>query len=598
MFDYIINRLQAMSLAGISFLILVFACVGFSASGKQEAGVFSRFHEIAQCKNYPQTKDLCSPARNDVSIRTLKFRPEADVFTAMNDFYATRLDWVYFNNDDGSDQDNIARVESMDIRVGGTCNGELGTCIMPSDVKDVDTWRKSMGIVDLNGEPIVFAWKTWAKEQGLIEGDTSNPAYFDAHLAYMKKLIDKGCTSIQRDEPGSDALAASRYGGGFSPSGVNGFRLWLKENVATEKLSELGISDVESFDYKQYLIEAGAPVGVAFNQYDDPIKDLWLRYWDEHAAKLWQRLTEAVKEYARHKGVDVQLSCNNTSLQLWGVIQQQFDFCMSELMAGTAWPGHLHNRSRVARSLGKHQMFNCPKISTEADSTERQRVALTRKVIATAYSLGHTCQVPWDKWNSGNVRYFGKPEDYADIYGFIRVNNWSVYCEVGAIGPEIEQRSPELEKIVSFKGGNGYVYGFLNLDIDDPTKPVLLFMVDWGKPLSKRPTQEEMSFLEEGANGSRLYFSKLGLENINRSAPESFSVCFDNAFYAEFDDLEFSLLQPQPYDEEIYKPALIVNDYSAFAKITGLKTIKDGDGRIIIDIPALNPWAILKVSKK
>jgi hypothetical protein len=239
-------------------------------------------------------------------------------------------------------------------------------------------------------------------------------------------------------------------------------------------------------------------------------------------------------------------------------------------------------------------MFNCPKISTEVDLSEREKVVLTRKVIATAYSLGHTCQVPWDKWNSGNVRYFGKPEDYADIYGFIRANNWSGYCEVGAVGPEIEQRSPELEKIVSFKGGNGYVYGFLNLDIDDPDKPVLLFMVDWGRPLSERPSLEEMSFLEEGANGSRLYFSKLGLENINRSAPESFSVSFDNAF-AGSDELEFSLLQPQPYDSELYKPAFDVDDYEAFVKVTKLNVHKSDDGLVIVNIPALEPWAILKI---
>ncbi len=490
-----------------------------------------------------------------------------------------------------------AKVKDMGIPVGGATNGEIATCVVPKDVKDADKWRKAMAIVDLSGEPIAFSWKTWAKERGIIEADTSNPAYFDAHLEYIKQLIDKGCTSIQRDEAGSDAMAAARYGGGFSPSGVKGFSLWLKNNLTPEKLSALGIENVDAFDYKEYLIDRNAPVGVAFNQYEDPLKEFWLRYWDDNADDLWQRLSKAIKAYGRQKGVDVQLSCNNSSLQLWGKNQQQFDFGMSELMAGTAWPGHLHNRARVARSVGKHQMFNCPKISPDAGSTELERVNLTRKVIATSYSLGHTCQVPWDKWNSGDTRYFGKPQDYADLYAFVRAFDWSGYSEAGAIGPEIEQRSPELEKLISFKGGNGYVYGFLNLNTDDTAEPVLLFLVDWGKPLSQRPPKDQMDFLEEGANGHRLYFSKLGLENLNRTEAEPFNVCFENAFKVDADKLEFSLLQPQAYNKELYRQADEINDYSAFIKSMKLKAVQRDDGAIDVQVPKLSPWAVLMVSK-
>ncbi len=90
--------------------IFIAAAMVFASSNDQYAGVFSPLYKAAQCKDYPKASESCAPARNDVSIRTVYFRAEADVFTAMNDFYATRLDWVYFNNSDGSDQDNIAKV--------------------------------------------------------------------------------------------------------------------------------------------------------------------------------------------------------------------------------------------------------------------------------------------------------------------------------------------------------------------------------------------------------------------------------------------------------------------------------------------------------
>lgn len=583
--------------AALYYALLIFTAFVW-ASDEKNAGIFSPFYQAAECQDYPPAASSFSPSRNDVSIRTLKFRPDADILTAINDFYATRLDWVYFNNKGSVDKDNISKVKSMGVKVGGACNGEVDTCIPGPKVKDVQAWRKQLAVVDLKGEPVVFSWKTWAKEDDVLEADTTNPDYFDAHLAYIKALIDKGCTSIQRDEAGSDAMAAARYGGGFSKSGIKGFNVWLRQNVTTENLAALGIDNIESFDYKQYLIKKNAPVGVRFNQYKDPLKDLWLSYWDQHASATWQRLSEAVKQYAAEKGIEVQLSCNNSSLQLWGNTQRQFDFAMSELMAGTAWPGHLHNRGRAARSCGKHQMFNCPKIATEANATEEERVILTRKVIATAYSIGHTCQVPWDKWNSGDTRYFGRPQDYADLFAFVRANDWSGYSEVGAIGAEIEQRQPELENIIAFEGGSGYVYGFLNLDVNNPEKPLLLFLVDWGKPLSQRPAIEDMSFLEEGANGSRLYFSKLGIENIKRTPPLPFSVCFTNAFDGAGDSVKFSLLQPQPYNKKLYKPANQVKDYSNFVKTTTLKPSIDPAGRITIKLPALTPWAVLKIDKK
>ena len=574
--------------AFLAVSLLLISCLDKSRQG---SGVFYRFYE---CLDQGVSVDLpqTGPSRNDVSIRTLRFRPEHDVFSAIDRFYATRLDWTYLNE---NDQDNIDRVKGMGVRMGGASAAGVAQVIPPQDAGDAQAFRRSLAIVDLEGNPVVAAWKR-TMAQVVWEADPTNPEYFEGHLAFLKGLVDMGCESIQRDEPDMGTLSAARFGGGFSPSGITAFREWMISNLSAEKIGELGIQDIGSFDYKEYLKGKGAPAGDAFSAFDCRVKEYWVQFWDEHTKDFWQRMMAEVRQYAAEKNADLQVSCNNTSLQLWSEVIQKFDFGMSELMAGSAWPGHLHNRARVARGHAKHQMFNTPKCNPEADYTDEERTELTRKVIATSYSLGMTCQVPWDKWNHGDTRYFGKPDDYADLYAFIRANDWSGYVEAAAIGPEIEQRSEKLEQIISFNGGNGHVYGFLNLHTEDTSRPPLLFLVDWGKPLVERPPVEEMSFLEEGAYGQRLYFSPMGLENLKRTDPQAFEIRLaPQGLPEQAERLVFTLLEPQPYDQTLYKPASKVIDYSVFIKRTELKPIQGDNGDIRLNIPGLSPWGIVQI---
>lgn len=590
-----ITKSKAPGLTLLLFLATFFltSCTEKSRDGRV---VFKEFYDCI-VEEAPSTYGKASPSRNDVSIRTLGFRPERDVFKAIEDFYATRLDWVYLNEDD---RENVLRVKGMGVRMGGAAaagfHRGFNNNLLPGEEENELAFRRSLAIVDLEGNPIVASWKRTMAGVAW-EADPTNPAYFEAHLAFLKDLVDIGCESIQRDEPDMGTLAAERFGGGFSPSGIASFREWMMKNISAEKIREMGIQNIGNFDYKQYLLEKGAPAGDAFRYFDCPVKETWVQFWDEYTKDFWQRILAEIKQYANEKNVDLQISCNNSSLQLWTEVVQNFDFAMSELMAGSAWPGHLHNRARVARSYEKHQMFNAPKCNPEADYTDEERTILTRKVIATSYSLGMTCQVPWDKWNHSNTRYFGKPDDYADLYAFIRANDWSGYIEAAAVGPEIEQRSDKLEQLLSFEEGNGYVYGFLNLHKEDAQQPLLLFLIDWGKPLAERPPIEEMSFLEEGAYGKRLYFSPMGLENLKRTDPEPFEIHFTaNAFPVQADRLVFTLLEPQPYDQSLHKPSSEVSNYSVFVKTSELTPKQDENGNFRLNIPRLSPWGVVQIS--
>jgi len=592
------------------FLISVFGALVISRPHAfAESAHFSRLGEIPIPAEIAAAGKPSGPGRNDVTMRTLSFRrvpagSEKDPFAAAENFYITRLDWTYLTNHVSNpdhmsdrrqdDKKSVQRILDMGIAFGGA--GADNFRFQKENIEQQREHEKPMAMVDLNAAPIIMPvtrnWKT-----PFFIGDPSNPLWLQDNIDYYKYIVDCGATSLQRDNLNSDYWAVVRQGGGFSESAVKGFNAWLKKNVPPDELKHLGIEDVEKFDYRKHLQTLGAPVGDDFAKFNEPIKRHWINYWHQISHDAWKHIVAEVKSYAKSLGLEVTFSTNNTSLQLMDSIYLLNDFLMSELLCGTAGPVNLHARTRLARSHGKVQVSAEPKPSGVDGVTAEQQTTLTRRVIATTYSLGGLCQVPWDTFlgsKDGAARHFGKPQDYADLYAFVRGNDWQNYEEVAAAGPGLSATSPELGGKVSTEGGSGHVYSFLNRHRSDAQQPLLLFLVDWGQPLVGADPQKSSI---TGPDGEVRRWGK-GSENIKRGACEPFTLVLDNAFHVEPEKVEFVLLEPQPYQANLYVPASQVKDYDVFVKKTVLQPNVEADGQIRLEIPRLNPWGILEISHR
>ncbi|MEI8205544.1 MAG: hypothetical protein WCG03_01545, partial [Kiritimatiellales bacterium] len=409
----------------------------------------------------PYKRPANAPGASDVQIRTLRFRPTdandpQDTFKAMDQFHVTRLEWSYLEVYEAgaedlkslpADLEKIKRTKASGRIFGGAANASSGTFVQWDDVNGKHI--KKYTVIDRSGHSVVGGhMRYWTHPQS--PGCVNNPEYRQGHLEYMKRYIDAGATTIQRDEPSGQFAYAQNGSGCFCEYCMKGFRAYLKKNISAEELKSLGVKEVETFDYKEYLNAISPPPVTDFFDWSDPktvtrmggkLHKHFEQFQLDSCTGFFKWLRKEVQAY--NGGVQIGYSCNNTSFQKWDEPYiMEFDYCISEMMMQTGNPAHIYNRAQAARKLGKLQVFGTPK-SMGAEINETELVRLKQQVLATAYASGANGSVPWDVFmqsKDGNARYFCQPEDFAPLFGFVRANDkyLSDYCTAGGKGPGFE----------------------------------------------------------------------------------------------------------------------------------------------------------------
>ena len=157
-------------------------------------------------------------------------------------------------------------------------------------------------------------------------------------------------------------------------------------------------------------------------------------------------------------------------------------------------------------------------------------------------------------------RYFGTPEQYADLYGFIRAGAEYLdgYEDAAVAGKTIKDDRYGPTPPVSVRGGSGDVWAFVRARPGQSEAPVVVHLIDWGEPKPPVIALRSASFF-----GTR--------------------------------ELTARLLVPPEYDRAAHDKAEETRDYSALAKAIDLKSRAE-DGLTLVEIPPLEPWGILVIS--
>jgi len=402
------------------------------------------------------------PRYSDVVMRSLPVREgtKNNTFSAMDNFHVTRLEWTNAVSDE-----HITKV----IASGRYFGGMFGSA-MPME--------NPFCQVDLNGNKVTLkhhrAWKVVP-----TVGCMNNPDFLKYQLDVAKKFITAGATSIQRDEPESQS-AAHTLGACFCSHCIEKFNEWLKVNASQTDLQANGVSDLKSFNYRQYLIDKNAPVGDDFSKWDGgKLKDWYRKFQSQTNLDYLKSLHEGINKI---KGAYFPMSANNTSFQYWTSGYAPADYGYSEMIMQTAIPERIYERAYVARSLGKLQVYSIPKIIGDVVIPEDVRYITNRRVIATAYAVGSIMSVPWDTYEQtpkGSDRYFGKPEQYADLYGFVRgiTPYLDKYEDVCASGKNIAEQKLDGKTLVS--GLPDKVYAFARAIPNNLKADIVLHLVNW-----------------------------------------------------------------------------------------------------------------------
>lgn len=481
---------------------------------------------------------------SEVPIRGLTPRTKGanephDTLEAIRGFHATRLEWIY-----GLTPDFVSKVRAMKVSVSGTISTGTGDGL--SETRP--DWQSYYQIQDLAGRPTTAPWmRTW--NGGWL--DVNHPEVRQAYLSHAKRLVDMGASDIQRDD-GAGNLAAVRWGAPFGDKSIQGFRAYLKKRLSARKLAELGIKNIDTFDYRAHLKAAGAPVGDGFGAYPGgELKSLFRDFQEQVMLDFYVWLKKSLDA---HAGRHVPVSFNNSGAE-FDAIHQMADWWIGELSATHATPEYLHNLAARVRAEKRAQTLTMPLKPSPEETPGWMR--LIRQSMATIYAVGMHMEMPWDTYlpAPSAPRYFGKPKDYADLSGFIRANAalFDGYCSASAVGGLLETPERQRSGPAQVWAEGGMVYAFARAKPRDRAAPVVMHLVDW------------------------------------RDTPSGFTVTLDPARFFGGRPMRARLLTPPPYVEAAHASASRTGDYRHLSTSVVLAT-----GRFAsLQIPALNPWGLL-----
>jgi hypothetical protein len=524
----------------LALLTVPFVAIASRAVDAEEG---KRVYELAKPRVMPDG----APKASDVIMRSLTLRVAKgksphDTFQALSDFHVTRLEWAYIRN-----SAFIAKVCASRRLFGGAASSALSHVAKTEE--DLD--YADLACVNLDGVPVIPTWKRAWRPPGNLWMCVNNPAVERCYVEYLKSCLDAGAQVVQRDEPGGNENAIS-WGGCFCDHCMRAFRDYLAKNSTAERQKQLGIDDISTFDYRDLLRRDGAPVGDDFRRFDGgELKRLFVQFQADATVAFHRRTRRALNEYV---GRRVAMSCNN-GCRRWTRTELEFDWCFGELSYRHAKPDFIHDAMQQATELGRCQVITMPKKSDRKHLDAWCR--LTRRAIAMAYACGGHCMVPWDVYMPGNApRYFGTPDQYADLYGFVRASSQYLdsYEYAGAFGAEIECNLYGDEPPVRVPDGSR-VCAIVRAVPGRADDAVVVHLVDWSED------------------------------------PKSFRLTLKPAAIFVDKALKMKLLVPAPYGKAAHEKAEQTRSYEALSKTIPLES---GDVSSV-SIPALKPWGLLVI---
>jgi len=535
-----------------------------------------------------------TPRASDVLMRALRMRPinardPHNTMRAMDAFHVTGLVWAYIH-----DPAVIAEIRKSGRFFQGAVTNSLSTMRdllgLPAtaDASETRAFIRRYGCLSLDGSPNEQPWKRhWTNPFSRCSGCCSNPEFEALYIRALRTYIDVGATMIQRDE-GAGNAARPNYGGCFCKYCMRGFRAFLRKTQTPTQLDRLGIGNIDMFNYRDCLRAAGAPTGDAFSRWKGGrLKALFIEYQHVVSAEFMARTRRKLDKIA---GVHVAMSCNN-GVRIFDDIARQFDWFFGELDRRDATAANLYRIAVMAAGLNRVQIVTMPKkgghsVYAHPHGWKRH----TRRTLATAYAVGELCMVPWDVYmpntlsedrkRSTTPRYFGKPEDYADLFGFIRANAALLdgYEDAAAIGPGLFEARWGRRFPVIIEGARD-VYAFVRAKPGDESAPVVIHVVDW------------------------------------RDLSTPFAVRLRTAAFFGPRPIEIRLCTPAPYDpaqhrsaeseaqhlRRVEAPSAVLlgpaqaKAYAPLSLAQSLNTTVDGPWTTV-HLPALTPWGIVVVN--
>jgi hypothetical protein len=504
-----------------------------------DADVEATFADIAQ----PCPRSAGAPKASDVCFSTRWRRPTSptdphDSLPSARAFHATRLDWLYLSGNAAADKAFVAKAKAQGYLVGGTLNSSL------TDTPDTRSFQLGR-TVNLKGEPLK---DPWTKKWGMRFGCPNHPDYATVFLAHARYALEAGVDYFQMDGVQLNEIMM-HHGGCFCTHCMKGFQEYLAAHSTPEPRVAWGVAELSGFNYAQFLLDLGNPPDSPVAALKGP-RGLRRLFEDFQVESGLRFLASMHAEIDRIAGRKLAYSCNATR-EFLTTYHKVHDFALIEAYPSTEGiPGFLYSeRLKKARELGTSYLF-----TLVSDDVEHNR-----RFIAVSYALGANVIVPWDVFTGFETpRFFGTPDQFADLFGFVRANAARLdgYEEAYVAGPGI--RDPR------------YAADTMPLQVYGPVSVLAVVRALPGKP--DAPVVVHLVATEAGESGP----VRLTLD------PQRF---FGGR------SLKMRFLTPPPYDAAVHEKAAVTGDASSL-----VRSLELPGGRVaMVELPAVTSWGMLVV---
>ena len=296
---------------------------------------------------------------------------------------------------------------------------------------DFDSNFMESTVRDLDNKPAVTWWAHTYKGHPSYHYCTNAPGYRHYLFYQLERVMAAGTDWLMIDSaiPTIGALNA-RYGGCFCAHCLVGFRDYLRENVSPSQLQAYEIDDLDSFDYRQFLLARGVTDAsyraeiLAFPP-TIPLAQAWFGYH-------WREVNWLFREFKRRAkafGEEVPMSSNSPfywaefmyAVDAHDFYTNEMDYQPPEVEILPSEPVYTF---KLADALGRLLAITGVPRAFEPYRL-RDRPGHIRLWIAQAYTHGHVFMAPDKMWTirvSGEPDrwYHSKPGDYEALYHFVR----------------------------------------------------------------------------------------------------------------------------------------------------------------------------------
>lgn len=279
--------------------------------------------------------------------------------------------------------------------------------------------------VDIEGKPIEVPWLT-DHRQALPNywGCTTSPYYREYCKQRALEAVQGAVTGLHIDDHAGTAACASWAGGCFCESCIVGFRDFLRRNYTPEQLSAMGVRDVATFDYTEYVRGYATTRQEYLNvRWSIPLFVPYVSFEIEGEASLVGEIREACEAAVGRSLFLSANTCLPNPVQL-GDYQHLDTLCgETDLHAGAGRPvDSAHFPYKLAEGLGR------PLAATASGGdwawvSANGKPGLVKCWTAESYAFGQRLMAPHHQWcytpEKGTHWWDGRTEDFAPLYRWV-----------------------------------------------------------------------------------------------------------------------------------------------------------------------------------